>query len=33
MIITSVGVVFGLISFIGVGLFLDESPLYLLRTG
>ena len=33
MLITQIGVVFGIISFIGVVCFLDESPLYLLRTG
>jgi len=33
MLIAQVGVVFGIISFFGLVCFLDESPLYLLRTG
>ena len=33
MLITEIGVVFGIISFLGVVCFLDESPLYLLRIG
>ena len=33
LLITQIGVMFGIISFFGVVCFLDESPLYLLRIG
>lgn len=32
-VITYTGVIFGLLSFLGVWCFLDESPLFLLRDG